>query len=164
MERTLSSETLEKVGQKVKLLGWAATIRDHGKITFIDLRDRKGIIQCVGKDFPKITAESVIEVTGEVAKRPENLVNKNIPTGEVEVKVEKVTVLTKSTELPIPIEGEGLEIEEPARLKYRYLDLRRPRMSRNLRLRSRATMFIRNWLTERDFDEVETPFLTKPPP
>ena len=164
MERTLSSETLEKVGQKVKLLGWAATIRDHGKITFVDLRDRKGIIQCVGKDFPKITAESVIEVTGEVAKRPENLVNKNIPTGEVEVKVEKVTVLTKSTELPIPIEGDGLEIEEPARLKYRYLDLRRPRMTRNLRVRSKVTSFIRNWLTERDFVEVETPILTKTTP
>jgi len=164
MERTLSSETLEKVGQKVKLLGWAATIRDHGKITFVDLRDRKGIIQCVGKDFPKITAESVIEVTGEVAKRPENLVNKNIPTGEVEVKVEKVTVLTKSTELPIPIEGDGLEIEEPARLKYRYLDLRRPRMTRNLRVRSKVTSFIRNWLTEREFVEVETPILTKTTP
>jgi len=164
MERTLSSETLEKVGQKVKLLGWAATIRDHGKITFIDLRDRKGIIQCVGKDFPKLTSESVIEVEGEVAKRPENLVNKNIPTGEVEVKVEKVTVLTKSTELPIPIEGDGLEIEEPARLKYRYLDLRRPRMTRNLRVRSKLTSFIRNWLTERDFVEVETPILTKTTP
>ena len=164
MERTLSSETLEKVGQKVKLLGWAATIRDHGKITFIDLRDRKGIIQCVGKDFPKLTSESVIEVEGEVAKRPENLVNKNIPTGEVEVKVEKVTVLTKSTELPIPIEGDGLEIEEPARLKYRYLDLRRPRMTRNLRVRSKVTSFIRNWLTERDFVEVETPILTKTTP
>ena len=164
MERTLSSETLEKVGQKVKLLGWAATIRDHGKITFVDLRDRKGIIQCVGKDFPKITAESVIEVTGEVAKRPENLINKNIPTGEVEVKVEKVTVLTKSIELPIPIEGDGLEIEEPARLKYRYLDLRRPRMTRNLRVRSKVTSFIRNWLTERDFVEVETPILTKTTP
>ncbi len=164
MERTLSSETLEKVGQKVKLLGWAATIRDHGKITFVDLRDRKGIIQCVGQDFPKITAESVIEVTGEVAKRPENLINKNIPTGEVEVKVEKVTVLTKSIELPIPIEGDGLEIEEPARLKYRYLDLRRPRMTRNLRVRSKLTSFIRNWLTERDFVEVETPILTKTTP
>ena len=164
MERTLSSETLEKVGQKVKLLGWAATIRDHGKITFVDLRDRKGIIQCVGQDFPKITAESVIEVTGEVAKRPENLINKNIPTGEVEVKVEKVTVLTKSIELPIPIEGDGLEIEEPARLKYRYLDLRRPRMTRNLRVRSKVTSFIRNWLTERDFVEVETPILTKTTP
>ena len=164
MERTLSSETLEKVGQKVKLLGWAATIRDHGKITFIDLRDRKGIIQCIGKDFPKLTSESVIEVEGEVAKRPENLVNKNIPTGEVEVKVEKVTVLTKSTELPIPIEGDGLEIEEPARLKYRYLDLRRPRMTRNLRVRSKLTSFIRNWLTERDFVEVETPILTKTTP
>ena len=164
MERTLSSETIEKVGQKVKLLGWAATIRDHGKISFIDLRDRKGIIQCVGHDFPKITAESVIEVTGEVAKRPQKLINKNIPTGEVEVKVEKVTVLTKSTELPIPIEGDGLEIEEPARLKYRYLDLRRPRMTRNLRVRSKVTSFIRNWLTERDFVEVETPILTKTTP
>ena len=164
MERTLSSETLEKIDQKVKLLGWAATIRDHGKITFIDLRDRKGIVQCVGQNFPKVTPESVIEVEGTIVKRPENLVNKNIPTGEVEVKVEKITVLTKSTELPIPIDGDGLEIEEPARLKYRYLDLRRPRMSRNLRLRSRATMFIRNWLTERDFVEVETPILTKTTP
>ena len=80
MERTLIKDTLNKVGEKVKLLGWVNTIRDHGKITFIDLRDRSGIIQCVGQDLPKFGAESVIEITGEIKNRPEKLVNENLKT------------------------------------------------------------------------------------
>jgi aspartyl-tRNA synthetase len=164
LKRTLAESTTKSVGKKVKLQGWVETIRDHGKITFIDLRDRTGIVQCVGSKLPKLTVESVIEVIGEVAKRPEKLINPNIKTGKVEVQIDKIDLLTKAQEMPIPIEGSGLEIEESVRLKYRYLDLRRKRMAGNLRLRSLAVHFIRNWLADRDFVEIETPILTKTTP
>ena len=119
MERTLTLETIQKVGEKVLLKGWVNTIRDHGKITFIDLRDRSGIVQCVGKDLPRVSTESVIEIEGEVTKRPENLVNKNIETGEVKVKISKLSLITAVKELPFPIDTDGLDIEEAVRLKYR---------------------------------------------
>ena len=164
MDRTLALETVGKIGEKVKLLGWAKSIRDHGKITFVDLRDRTATIQCVGEDLPKVSSESVIEVEGEVAERPKNLVNPNLETGKVEVKIEKLKVVSKAEELPIPIDGDGLDIDEGIRLKYRYLDLRRPRMAKNLRVRSKATAFIRNWLAQKDFVEIETPILTKTTP
>ncbi|MFC1710214.1 amino acid--tRNA ligase-related protein [Patescibacteria group bacterium] len=163
-KRVLTSETAGLVGKKVVLYGWIDTIRDHGKITFIDLRDRSGVIQCVGKDFPKLTNESVIEIEGVVQKRPEKLVNPKMETGSVEVSVEKLTVISEADEIPLPLDTDGLEIEEPARLKYRYLDLRRERMSKNIKLRSKVTQFIRNWLMERDFYEIETPILTKTTP
>src|SRR5438105_3155421 len=101
MDRTLVNETPKKVNEKVKIAGWVNVVRDHGKITFIDLRDRTGVIQCVGTNLPKLNAEDVISITGKVAKRPEKLVNKNILTGEVELQIEKLEVLTKSEELPI---------------------------------------------------------------
>ena len=164
MDRTLTLETIDKVGQKVRLLGWAGTIRDHGKITFVDLRDRKGIIQCVGQSLPKITPESVIEIEGLVAKRPENLINKNIPTGEVEIQIEKLTLLTPSTELPFPIDSDGYDIGEEIRLKYRYLDLRRPRLQRNIKVRSDYVRAAREYLYSKDFVEIETPLLTKSTP
>ncbi|KKU69819.1 MAG: Aspartyl-tRNA synthetase, partial [Candidatus Woesebacteria bacterium GW2011_GWD1_47_21] len=123
-KRTLVKETTEKVGQKVLLQGWVDSIRDHGKIVFLDLRDRTGIVQCVGQDLPKVTPESVVEIKGSVSKRPDNLVNPNLETGTVEVKIENLEVISLAAELPIPISGEGLDINEVARLKYRYLDLR----------------------------------------
>ncbi len=164
MERTLATETIKKIDEKVKLFGWVNSIRDHGKVTFVDLRDRSGIVQCVGDKLPKLSAESVIEVTGKVAKRPEKLVNPELETGEVEVKVEKIEVLSAAKEIPIPLDTEGHKIEEVTRLKYRYLDLRRPRMAKNMRLRSKAVSFIRNFLLEKDFVEIETPILTKTTP
>ncbi len=164
MERTLASETIGEIGKKIKLQGWVDTIRDHGKITFIDLRDRSGKVQCVTKSLPKVTLESVVEIVGTVEKRPENLVNPNLKTGKIEVKIEKFKVISPAKELPLPIDDEGLDIEETVRLKYRYLDLRRTRMSNNLKLRSQTTQFIRNWLTKRDFIDVETPILTKTSP
>src|SRR3989339_1701559 len=155
--RTLVKETLEKIGQSVTLNGWVDSIRDHGKITFLDLRDRSGKIQCVGKDLPKVTAESVVEITGTVAQRPEKLINPKIPTGTVEIQIEKLTVISTAKELPFPIDTDGYNIDEDIRLKYRYLDIRRPRMAQNLRLRSKVTTFIRNYLTNKDFVEIETP-------
>ena len=163
-KRTLAKETTEKEGQKVLLQGFVDSIRDHGKITFLDLRDRSGVVQCVGQDLPKVTPESVVEIKGSVSKRPENLVNPNLETGEVEVKIENLEVMTLASEMPIPISGEGLDINEMARLKYRYLDLRRPRLAKNMRIRSKVNSFIRSWLAQKDFVEIETPILTKTTP
>lgn len=164
LKRTLAVETVENISKEVKLEGWVNSIRDHGKITFIDLRDRTGVVQCVGKDLPKLTVESVVEITGKVNKRPEKLVNKNIKTGAVEVSIDKLKVISASVELPIPIEGAGYEIDEELRNKFRYLDLRRPRMAANMRLRFKVSQFMRKWLVEHDFVEIETPILTKTTP
>lgn len=164
MGRTLIKETVDKIDEKVKLLGWVNSIRDHGKITFLDLRDRTGLVQCVGQNLPKFTAESVIEIEGTIAKRPEKLVNPNLTTGKIEIQITNLKVISLAKELPIPVGGEGLDIDEKVRLKYRYLDLRRPRMAKNLRLRSKTTAFIRNYLTNEDFVEIETPILTKTTP
>ena len=155
---------LKKVGDKVLLKGWVNTVRDHGKITFIDLRDRSGIIQCVGKDLPKVTSESVIEIEGKVSNRPENLINENIDTGKIEVSIEDLKIITIAGELPFPLDTEGYDIEENLRNKFRYLDLRRSRMTRNIRVRSKVAQFMRNWLTKKDFVEIETPILTKTTP
>jgi len=181
MKRTLSIETVHKVGEEVMLQGWVNTRRDHGKIMFLDLRDRSGIVQLVfstsqespstslgtGKptsEVSQIRAEDVIEVTGMVKERPATMVNPKIPTGSVEVEVKELTVISKAKELPFPIDTDGYDINEEVRMKYRYLDIRRPRMARNLRIRSKVTTFIRDYLTELDFVEVETPMLTKTTP
>ncbi len=164
MERTLICETPKKVGEKIKLQGWVDSIRDHGKITFVDLRDRSGIVQCVGKDLPKVTPESVVEILGSIAQRPEKLVNPNLKTGKVEVQIEELKIISISRELPFPITGDGYNIDEELRNKYRYLDLRRPRMHKNIKMRSKAAKFLRNWLWDKDFVEIETPILTKTTP
>lgn len=164
MKRSLIRETLKKVDDEVKLQGWVDSIRDHGKITFIDLRDRTGKVQCVGADLPKVSVESVVEVTGKVVKRPEKLINKNLPTGEIEISVSKLKIISKANEIPLPLDTEGLDIDEEVRNKYRYLDLRRPRMTKNMRVRSQTTQFIRNFLVDEEFVEIETPILTKTTP
>lgn len=164
MQRSLVGNTLEKVNQKVVLKGWVETIRDHGKITFIDLRDRSGIIQCVGQNLPKVTPESVIELKGKVVKRPEKLVNPDLPTGGIELQIEDLKVISQSAEMPLPIDTNGLEIDEKVRMKYRYLDLRRKRMSELIRKRHEVILHLRNFLAKRDFVEIETPILTRTTP
>lgn len=164
MQRTLTTQTVKEIGKKVLIQGWVDSVRDHGKLTFIDIRDRKGKLQCVGTNLPKFTAESVVEIVGTMAKRPENLVNSNIETGTVELKIEKVVVLSASKELPLPIDTNGDEIEETVRLKYRYLDLRRQRLQRNLRARSRYIQAAREYLFGKDFVEIETPYLSQSTP
>jgi len=165
-KRTLISQTANKVGGKVVLYGWVDSVRDHGKMVFIDLRDRTGLVQLVGDEkLKKLTSEDVVEVSGLVKERPDKLVNPNLETGKVEIEVEKYSILSKAKELPLPLQTDGLKIEEKVRLKYRYLDLRRKRMAKNIRLRSKAVQFIRNWLIEKeDFVEIETPILTKTTP
>jgi len=160
----LAVETTKKVGEKVRLAGWVKAIRDHGKITFIDLRDRSAIVQCVGENLAKVTPESVVEVIGKVVKRPKKLVNPNLETGTVEVQIKEFKILSPAAEIPIPIDSEGLEIEETVRLKYRYLDLRRGRLKDNLRLRHRLIDGVRDGFTKKGFVEIETPHLTKATP
>src|SRR3990170_5279299 len=164
MERTLAKDTLKRIGEKVELFGWVASLRDHGKITFIDLRDRTGIVQCVGGDLPKVSAESVVAVEGKVSERPKDLVNPNLETGKVEVQIEKLAVISKAKELPFPVDGDGYEIGEEIKLKYRYLDLRRPRLQRNIKVRSAYVAAAREYLFSQDFIEIETPILTKSTP
>ncbi|MBT6401609.1 aspartate--tRNA ligase [candidate division WWE3 bacterium] len=162
MERTLVIKTLDQIGETVTLKGWVDSKRDHGKVTFIDLRDRTGKIQCVGVGkMQDLTPESVVELVGKIKERPDNMVNTELPTGTVEMEVEEYTILNKTGELPIPVEGEGSDINEEARLKYRYLDLRRDRMQKIIKMRSKFAQEIRNFLHAREFVEIETPMLTK---
>jgi aspartyl-tRNA synthetase len=162
MQRTLVKQTIEKIDQKVELFGWVDTKRDHGKLTFIDLRDRTGKVQCVGfQKMGELTVESVVKVIGNVKKRPERMINPDLATGTVEVDVEEYEVINKAKELPLPVDTDGRDINEEVRLKYRYLDLRRSRMNRNIRIRSDFTQGLRQALLKRDFVEIETPLLSK---
>ncbi|MBI5378884.1 MAG: aspartate--tRNA ligase [Nitrospirae bacterium] len=159
-------------GARVTLCGWVHRRRDHGGLIFIDLRDREGLIQVVFNPAVDtqthalahdLRSEYVIEVSGTVAARPEGTVNPNLPTGEVEVAASALTVLSEAETPPFEVEGEA-EVGEALRLKYRYLDLRRPSLQRILRLRHVAAQSIRGFLNARGFIEVETPMLTKSTP
>jgi aspartyl-tRNA synthetase len=162
MERVLIKHTTEKVDEKILLKGFVATKRDHGKLTFIDLRDRTGIIQCVGfQKMGELTTESVVELVGTIKKRPERMINPDIETGTVEMDVESYEILSKAIELPMQLDTDGLEVAEEHRLKYRYLDLRRTRMSKIVKLRSTYFHALRSALVTKDFTEVETPILSK---
>ena len=162
----------EHVGQTVTLMGWAATRRDLGGVIFIDLRDREGICQVVAR--PEVSKEAhasadhvrgeyVLAVVGEMAKRSPETVNPKLPTGAVEVLAREIRVLSEARTPPFPIEDD-IETAEEIRLKYRYLDLRRPRLQRNIALRHRVTMEVRRYMDEQGFYEIETPFLTKSTP
>lgn len=165
MQRTLAVDTTKKVGRKARLFGWVNTRRDHGKLVFIDLRDRSGLVQVVGgEQLSKLRSEDVVEVEGTVSKRAKDLINPKLPTGGVEIKVSRVRVLAKARDLPFPTDEEGYDIEEGLRLKYRYLDLRRSRLQENLGIRHKVNSKIREFLTDRDFFEIETPILSKATP
>jgi len=167
MERIFILDTINHIGEKVKVSGWVHSRRDHGKIIFIDLRDKSGILQVV---FPNaeiakdLRSEWVISIEGTINARPEKMVNKNIPTGIVEMAAEKLEVLSSAQTPPFAIDTDGYEINEDLRMKYRYLDIRRERMKKNLMLRHAVIHFIRNFLTDKGFTEVETPILTKSTP
>lgn len=159
-------------GQTVTLAGWVHRRRDHGGVTFIDLRDRFGLVQVVTNPDSSpdahealipVRSEWVIQVDGEVRVRPDGMVNPNVDTGEVEVVVKDVTILNPAKTPPIYINKDE-EADEQTRLKYRYLDLRRDRMRGNLVLRHKMIKFIRDYLDSRDFLEVETPILFKTTP
>lgn len=172
MQRTPVRETVELVGQTVTASGWVNTRRDMGKIIFIDLRDRSGVLQVVfGPDRPELRAtadtlrsEFVVSVTGIIKQRGAKQVNPKLPTGTVEMEATELVVLNQSKTPPFDVSADTRDINEEIRLTYRYLDLRSDRMRRNLELRHRTVKFIRDWLTERGFWEVETPLLTKGTP
>ncbi len=162
----------EHVGSQVALAGWVDRRRDHGGLIFIDLRDREGIVQVVfnpeiSKACHEIASEMrneyVISISGEVAVRPPGTENPKLPTGEIEVIAKNAVILNPSKTPPFYI-NEDTEVEEGVRLKYRYLDLRRARMQKNLLLRHRVIKFIRDFLDARGFIEVETPILIKSTP
>lgn len=165
--------TEEFIGKTVELCGWVNRIRNHGKIIFIDLRDREGLIQAVVDDVnfaafslaSDLHNESVIKIIGEVRARPEGLVNKEITTGGVEVAIKELQLLSKADVLPFNVNAANeQEISEDLRLRYRYLDLRNPDLLRKMKMRAAITSTIRNYFDKHDFLDIETPILTKSTP
>ena len=154
------------VGQDVTLAGWIARRRDHGGVAFLDLRDGSGVVQVVVHD-PEVAHplrnEFCVRVTGRVSRRPEGNENPELATGDVEVMVDELEVLSESAPLPFPID-EHVEVGEEVRLRYRYLDLRRPEPARILRMRSKVNQIAREVLVDREFLEIETPTLTRSTP
>ncbi|MBA3631408.1 MAG: aspartate--tRNA ligase [Acidobacteria bacterium] len=177
LERTHSCGELraEDVGEEVVLMGWVAKKRDFGIFTFIDLRDREGLTQIVVSEedakrahakAKNLRGEFVVAVLGEVIRREEGTINKKLPTGEIEVKASKILVLNDAKTLPFELEAAGNQnlASEDTRLKYRFLDLRRPRLQQNLMMRARALSKIRAFMELNGFLEIETPILLKSTP
>ncbi|RME61225.1 MAG: aspartate--tRNA ligase, partial [Caldilineae bacterium] len=164
----------EHAGTSVTLAGWVNRRRDHGGLIFLDLRDRFGITQVTVNSehnpdahnaASQVRGEYVVQIQGVVQRRPEGFENPDLATGEIEVIADQVTVLSPARTPPFPISSEQAdEVDEALRLKYRYLDLRRPRLAKNIALRHEIVRFIRNFLSDRDFLEIETPILIKSTP
>src|SRR3954466_6334233 len=173
MYRTHHCNELRKddIASTATLAGWVHVRRDHGGVIFIDLRDREGLTQVVfrpeenadlAREAHHLRHEDVIQVEGKVSARVPGTENPKLPTGDVELVPDKLQILNRSDVLPFPIDAEAAN--EDLRLTYRYVDLRRPRMSRNLRLRHRVTKAARDYLDEKGFVEIETPILSKSTP
>ncbi|KKU15467.1 hypothetical protein A3A20_02140 [Candidatus Wolfebacteria bacterium RIFCSPLOWO2_01_FULL_45_19] len=171
--RILTEEIIERVGKEVRLAGWVGARRDHGKIIFIDLRDISGIVQLVFTPKEKELYQKaerlrpgwVIQVAGQVKERPAGMQNPEINTGKYEMEVSDLNIESEAETPPISVSGDGYEIGEESRMKYRYLDLRRGRLQRNLKKRGEAINFLRNHLIiEHGFVEIETPYLGKSTP
>ena len=160
-------------GERVVLCGWVSKRRDHGGLIFVDLRDRSGIVQIVVdpeaagpvnfKTAEDIRNEYVIKVMGDVRTRDEAAINPNLASGKIEVLAREIEVLNKAKTPPFYLQ-DGIDTDENIRLKYRYLDLRRPEMQKNLILRHKVTKLMRDYLDKRDFLEIETPMLCKSTP
>jgi aspartyl-tRNA synthetase len=172
MKRELTSKILSKVGEVVKVAGWVNSVRDHGQLIFIDMRDWDGVVQIVVNPEDKeifetaksLGSEYVIEVIGEIQQRDEGLINDKIASGKIEIKAQELEILNKSKVLPFPIDTDGREIDENVRLKYRYVDLRRPRVKGNIIKRHKYISAIRNWMNEAGFLDVTTPLLATSSP
>src|SRR3990167_4232570 len=172
MQRFFISQAAKHIGEKVKVSGGVNVRRAHGKIVFIDLRDKSGVLQCVfvpsNKDAYEAVAEVrpewVVELVGQILQRPEKMINPQLTTGSVEMGVEQVRVISKAQTLPFAVDTDGKELGEEIRMKYRYLDLRRERLRHNLIVRHKATNFVREFFTNEGFIEIETPTLTKSTP
>ncbi len=163
---------IEHLGKEVELAGWVNTWRDHGGVIFIDLRDRTGVVQlvfnpAVNKEVHAVAQgvrdEFVLNIKGIVEHRPEGTVNKNLSSGEIELRVSSIVILNPSKALPFQIRDD-INVAEEVRLQYRYLDLRRPRMFRNFNMRHKVSFLVRDYLDKQGFLEVETPILFKTTP
>ncbi|HTM68251.1 MAG TPA: aspartate--tRNA ligase [Candidatus Binatia bacterium] len=172
MPRMLVADTASQVGKEVVVSGWVHARRDMGKITFIDLRDRSGLLQVVfipsNKELLEqarvLRPEFVVRITGTVNERPEKLRNPKLATGGIEVVAAKLEVLNEAKTPPFEVDKDTMSVNEELRLKYRYLDLRSERMTRNMVLRDKVAAFFRGWLSKEGFVEFETPILTKGTP
>src|SRR5665213_1062929 len=164
--------TAELLDKDITLAGWVHRRRDHGGVIFVDLRDREGIVQVVVapeqadvfKKAETLRSEFVVQVKGKVRRRPGGTVNANLRTGEIEVAASELTILNRSEALPFPIDDEYHEVGEETRLHYRYLDIRRPEMLERLKFRAKIAGYLRRYLDEQGFIDVETPFLTRATP
>ncbi|CAB4780294.1 unannotated protein [freshwater metagenome] len=170
MLRTHGAGTLRAsdVGTVVTLAGWVSRRRDHGGVAFIDLRDATGSVQVVIRDEKlagALRAEWCLKIVGEVALRPDGNSNSAIPTGDIEIMGDEIVVLSEASALPFPVDsGDDAQINEEVRLRYRYLDLRREKPAKNLRMRSKVTSLIRQVMDDQEFLDIETPYLTRSTP
>jgi len=170
MERTMIKDLPSKEGKEVEIKGWVDTIREHGKLIFLEIRDITGTVQTIttAKDetnfetAKSVSKESSVRIKGEVKPRPEGTQNENSPAGTVEIKISELEILNKC--IPLPFDIDNKELNEDTRLKYRFLDLRRPEMQRNLILRGKIIQSMRNYLYSKNFTEIETPLLAKSTP
>ena len=169
--RILNRETVNKIGEEIELKGWVRARRDHGKLIFIDLRDRSGLIQLVftpeTADYIKaqeLRLEWVLGIKGIVSERPASMVNPEIETGKLEIQVKELEVISEAKTPPFNVDTDGRDIGEDIRMKYRYLDLRRERMAKNIRNRNKIIRYMRDFLAQKDFVEIETPIVSKSTP
>ena len=170
--RILIKELNKHVGKEITIAGWVDVRRDHGKLIFIDLRDMSGKVQMVALPNHKeahalantVRSEWVLKVAGKVNERPEKMMNKDEPNGEIELEILSIEVLNEALTPTLDVRGDGRDIGEEVRLKYRYLDLRRPRLQRNIRMRDKIISFFRDYMHRHDFVEIETPILMKGTP
>ncbi|MDG1265248.1 MAG: OB-fold nucleic acid binding domain-containing protein, partial [Ilumatobacter sp.] len=154
-----------QIGETVSVCGWVGRRREHGEhLAFVDLRDHSGIVQCVINDDVDVRSEYVLRISGVVRERPEGTVNDSLPTGSIEIGDCEVQVLRVATPPPFPIDARADDVDENIRLQYRYLDLRRERMQKNLRTRSKVNAAVRSAMDEQGFVEVETPMLVPSTP
>jgi aspartyl-tRNA synthetase len=169
MKRIYIKDLQEHVGKEVTIAGWVDIRRDQGKLIFFDFRDMTGYVQgvvlpnakAVHEIASKTRPEWVVEVRGKINARPEKNIQKDKQNGAIEMEILEMSVVNEAQTTPIDVRSEGKEIGEESRLTYRYLDLRRPRLQKNIRTRHAVSMFVRNWLTKEGFTEIETPLLTK---
>ncbi len=171
INRIYINKLSSKIGEQVVIKGWVNVRRDQGKMIFLDFRDITGIVQGVilpkseAMDIGKnIREECVVEVTGKVNERPERNKKANTQNGDIELEILKINILNFAEVLPFPIDGDTRDINESTRLQYRYLDLRTPRMQKNIKNRFKVQNFVRNYLNEQNFIEIETPILSAPTP
>jgi aspartyl-tRNA synthetase len=172
MERVLAKDLGNYEEKEIAVTGWVDVRRDHGKLIFIDLRDRSGISQIIflpgdkalQAEADRLRPEWVAKVTGVVKKRPAGMENKNIPNGAYEIAATKLEIINEAKTPPFEINADGRDVNEEIRMKHRYLDLRRPRLQRNIRERDRVISFFRDYMHAHDFVEIETPILMKGTP